>query len=202
MTRRETTYMPLSEVRSAARNPKGHDDDGIRGSIERHGIGELPLLDDRTSRLVAGHGRIAQLAAMSAAGQDPPDGVDVDPETGEWLVPVIRGWSSRSDAEAEAYLIGSNKLTMNGGWNEAQLTQVLSDLSEEGLLALTGFDEAELTALLLHDGPEPMPDPGDADTDQPGDAWGVVVVCRDEAEQTALLARLAGDGHTVRALMT
>jgi hypothetical protein len=195
--------MRLSEVRAAVRNPKGHDDDGIRGSIERHGIAELPLIDERTGRLVAGHGRIKQLTAMSAAGQDPPDGVDVDPDSGEWLVPVTRGWSSRSDAEAEAYLVASNKLTMNGGWDdERQLTQILSGLADEGLLALTGFSEDELTDLLLHDGPEPMPEPGDADTDAPGDAWGVVVVCRDEHEQTDLLAKLAADGHTVRALMT
>lgn len=113
MNAREVAYMPLAEIVAAPRNPKRHDHTGIQASIDEHGLAELPLLDERTGRLVAGHGRIDRLAVMHAAGQDPPDGVNVDPASGAWLVPVIRGWSSRSDAAAEAYVIASNKLTMN-----------------------------------------------------------------------------------------
>src|SRR5205809_5221565 len=83
-------YVPLSEVRPAPRNPKAHLGDAIRTSIGRFGVAELPLIDERTGRLVAGHGRIDQLTAMRADGQDPPEGVRVAPDGG-WLVPVVRG---------------------------------------------------------------------------------------------------------------
>lgn len=202
MNAREVAYMPLAEIVAAPRNPKRHDHTGIQASIDEHGLAELPLLDERTGRLVAGHGRIDRLAVMHAAGQDPPDGVNVDPASGAWLVPVIRGWSSRSDAAAEAYVIASNKLTMNGGWDTAILGPMLGDLGDQGLLELTGFDEAELAALLDNTPAETLPEEGDADVDDQNPTWGVVVVCRDEQEQVDLLRRLTDEGHTVKALMS
>jgi hypothetical protein len=193
--------MPLPLIEAAPRNPKRHDAAGIRVSIERHGVAELPLLDERTGRLVAGHGRCDQLAAMHRAGQDPPDGVQVGAD-GIWLVPVLRGWASRSDAEAEAYVVASNKLTMNGGWDTTELPDILTDLAQQGLLGLTGFDEDELAKLL--DGGasgDSLPEEGDADVDDVDPTWGVVVICRSEQEQVDLLQRMADEGRTVKALM-
>ncbi len=42
----------------AARNPKWNAEEEIRWSIGRFGLAELPLLDERTGLLVAGHGRV------------------------------------------------------------------------------------------------------------------------------------------------
>lgn len=150
---RRVEYQPLATIESALRNPKLHDQDGIRTSIDRFGLGELPLIDERTGRLVAGHGRLDDLAARRSAREDPPDGVRIDPASGDWLIPVIRGWASRSDPEAEAYLVASNKLTTKGGWDDAELAQVLADLADQDLLALTGFTDAEIEKL-IGDGPD------------------------------------------------
>lgn len=156
MADRFVEYMRLDEINTAERNPKLHDHQGIRRSIEHHGVGELPLLDERTDRLVAGHGRIAQLAEMHTDGQSPPDGVKVA-DDGMYLVPVTRGWSSRSDADAEAYLIGSNRLSENGGVDEHLMTEMLGDLAGDNLLDLTGYDEGDLAALeALYGAPEPV----------------------------------------------
>jgi len=144
---RRLEYVRLDEIHPAGRNPKGHDGASIARSIEHHGLGELPLRDDRTGRLVAGHGRLEQLLAMHAAGDGPPDGVTVDPADGMWRMPVIAGWASRSDADAEAYLIGSNQITTAGGWNEAGLALVLRDLQEADLAGLTGFDDETITVI-------------------------------------------------------
>jgi hypothetical protein len=146
---REVGHVPLAQITGAVRNPKRHDGTGIAASIARFGLGELPMLDERTGRLVAGHGRIDQLAAMHAAGQPPPDGIQTD-EHGGWLVPVIRGWASGSDAEADAYLVASNQLTVAGGWDEPELAALLAGLAaaDATLLAVTGLGEDDLDRLL------------------------------------------------------
>jgi hypothetical protein len=153
MAERRIEYVLLSTIEAAPRNPKQHAMSAIRASIDRFGLGELPLIDERTGRLVAGHGRLDDIAERHRAGQHAPDGVRLD-DSGNWLVPVIRGWASRSDAEAEAYLVASNKLTTRGGWDNEALAEVLSDLSDQGLLELSGFTDAELAALAGDSGDE------------------------------------------------
>lgn len=163
---RYVDYVPLDQVKPASRNPKRHDSAGINRSINHHGLAELPLLDERTGRLVAGHGRHEQLTVMRDTGQQAPDGIRVD-NTGAWHMPVIRGWSSRSDADADAYLIGSNEWTIRGGWDETGLAQVLSDLAKADLLDLTGYNTDDLDALLGTDdfdaGPTGLDESGRAD---------------------------------------
>lgn len=190
-TARRVEPMPLSSIRPAPRNPKAHAREEIQNSIVRFGLAELPLVDERTGRLVAGHGRVDQLTAMRDAGQDPPNGVGVDPATGEWMVPVIRGWASRSDPDAEAYLVGSNNLTVLGGWDERELAELLTNLNDVDptLLAVTGFTDEDLAALLAEEedgGPPPgrtdpddTPEPPAEPISKPGDLWilGVGASC-------------------------
>lgn len=147
MVDRYVDYVPLDQVELAARNPKGHDGAGINRSINHHGFAELPLFDERTGRLVAGHGRHEQLATMYAAGDEPPDGIRVDGD-GTWRMPVIRGWASRSDADADAYGVASNRLVELGGWNERELAAVLSSLDDLDLVATAGYTAADLDELL------------------------------------------------------
>ena len=142
-------YVPLGDIQFAQRNPKGHDIDGIGGAIDLHGMGELPLIDERTGALVAGHGRIIALRDRQAQGGSPPDGLEIDGE-GRWLAPVIRGWRSSSDAAAESYLIGSNQWVMAGGWeDETELLAMLEHLAEtdQALLTATGYDPSGVEQL-------------------------------------------------------
>jgi hypothetical protein len=145
---RRVDYLDLDEIQLAPRNPKLHDTEGIARSIGHFGLAELPLLDERTERLVAGHGRIADLRNRRAAGGTPPAGVRLEGE--RWLVPVLRGWASTSDADAEAYLLTSNKLVENGGWDDSALRQMLADAAATDfeLTLLAGFDPGELDALI------------------------------------------------------
>lgn len=179
---RRLDHVALSEIKRARRNPKRHDAAEIEASLHRFGVGELPLIDERTGLLVAGEGRIRQLEAMYAAdpGQ-PPDGVQIDPGGGEWLVPVIRGWASADDHEADAYLIMSNRLSERGGWDLLGLADMLVGL--DGDLDGVGYSPEEIDALIAESGylpedadalaeldtaplhdlltePEPEPEPG------------------------------------------
>jgi hypothetical protein len=158
VTDRRIEYVPLPEIQKALRNPKRHDRQGIAASVGKFGLVEVPTIDERTGRLVAGHGRLQDLTDRHAAGQTPPDGVQLDAD-GVWLIPVNRGWGSRSDAEAEAYLAASNKLTENGGWHHDQLDAMLADVAavDLDLAAATGFSVDYLSDLL--DTPDTPNDP-------------------------------------------
>lgn len=174
--RRHTVYMPLDEVLRAPRNPKLHAKNIIAGSMSHFGVVELPALDERTGRLVAGHGRLDDWQRRRDTGENPPDGVDVD-TNGDWLVPVTRGWASRSDMDAEAYLIVSNRSTELGGYDNEGLAEVLVDLRDEDadLLALTGYDEGDVDDLVKLTTPPDLDELADAlGEPEADDAWPVI----------------------------
>jgi hypothetical protein len=160
---RRVEYVPLGDL-AAMRdpaNPKGHDLDSIVASIQRFGFTVPVVVDERTGRLAAGHGRVEALEVLCAADPaTPPDGVHRDGDRG-WLVPAVRGWSSRDDAEARAFLVADNRLTEAGGWDDAALAALLRDLAASGVDVRTGvgFSDDDLAALL--DAPTFAPDPGD-----------------------------------------
>lgn len=135
-------YTPIFKLAGWKRNPKLHDIPGIQASLRRHGFVEPIVLDDRTQRIVAGHGRLEAVIAMHAAGEEPPRRVVV--KDGAWLVPVLRGASFEDESEAEAYLVGSNFLTAKEGWDEAELAAMLAEIPD---LTGTGIDDAELERL-------------------------------------------------------
>src|SRR5208282_3792024 len=89
-------YLPLDELKGAERNPKNHSIGELRRSIDRFGFAEAIVVDGRTGRLVAGHGRVEALRARKGAGEAAPDGVQL--QGGNWLVPVQMGWASKDDA--------------------------------------------------------------------------------------------------------
>lgn len=133
--------MKLSKIRSADRNPKNHSVALLNQSMSRFGVAELPLLDERTGKLVAGHGRLKALREMHEKGEPAPK--DVTVVDGEWLVPVQRGWASKDDAAASAYLLASNKTTELGGWDSKELDALLVELGADQLTG-TGFDASDL----------------------------------------------------------
>lgn len=157
---RRVEYMALSAILPATRNPKRHDAEGIRASLARFGVADLPVLDERTGRLVSGHGRLDQFAYLAQLPPTAladyvgrpglPSGVRADPASGEWLVPVVRGWASASDAEADAYVIAANKLAVNGDWDDTELARMLADLvgADPDLAGLAGFDPRELDDIM------------------------------------------------------
>jgi len=139
-------YMPLSKLRRWPRNPKDHDLGTLHQSISRFGFVSPIIIDERTGKLVAGHGRLDVLQQKKVAGEKPPARIK---EVGdEWYVPVIRGISFNSDEEAEAYAIADNRTTELGGWDEVRLAEVLSDLAAADALEGVGWDADDIDALL------------------------------------------------------
>jgi hypothetical protein len=140
-------YMALSDLLRTERNPKKHDLPSLRASMLRWGFTQPLAIDERTGKLVKGHGRIEVLQEMKKAGGKPP--LRVTAKAKEWFAPVGRGLSFANDRETEAYLIAANQLTTAGGWDDGLLGSMLAqlqgaDISFEGL----GFDQGTLNTML------------------------------------------------------
>lgn len=127
------TYRPTDVLEPYARNSRTHSErqvEQIAASITEFGFTQ-PILVDGKNGIIAGHGRL--LAALSLGMAE---------------VPTIE-LSALSEAQKRAYVIADNKLTLNGGWDDAVLADELKALGEEGFdLSLTGFDDVELVSFL------------------------------------------------------
>lgn len=161
MAKRRLVYVPIDELPSADRNPKAHDQSSTEKSIVRFGFMEPAVLDERTGKLVAGHGRRDTLLEMRDRGEDAPDGIVIDKRKG-WTAPLVRGWASKDDAEAEAAGVALNRIG-EGLWHLQTLTAVLDDVrgTEYGLDGL-GYTPADLD--LMHaqlDAAAATPEPKD-----------------------------------------
>jgi ParB-like chromosome segregation protein Spo0J len=158
---RHIEHLALDDIPRAPRNPKTHELAKLKASIAKYGVTVAGILDERTGRLVAGHGRLQALQEMADAGQDPPPGIAV--EEGEWRVPVVRGWASANDSEAEGYLLADNRTGELGSWDERILAEVLDDLAEYNvdLLDIAGYSFDDLDDLVASMGDvevmEPQP---------------------------------------------
>ena len=142
-------YLPLRELQRFPRNPKRHDEESIQASIRRWGYIQPIVIDERTGRIVAGHGRLDALSAMRDAGQEPPERIRA--AEGDWLAPVLRGVQFDSHREAEAFLLADNQTTIAGGYDEPALAAMLRDLRDEQVPIIGWSDEerAKLTGAAM-----------------------------------------------------
>lgn len=166
MTTRHIVYMDVRKLEPADRNPKDHDLPTIIALLRRFGFRTPAELDERTGKLLAGHGRRQAVMRMWENGEPPPAGVIVD-DDGEWLVPVLRGGTETvNDTEAEAYIIGHNKSGESGGWINRTLAEMLEDvITEDAPLQETlGFSFDDIDELLRKIDPETI---GEQDPDKP-----------------------------------
>ena len=120
-----------------ARNARTHSKEQIlqlRSSLREFGFVN-PVIVDKDYNIIAGHGRV--LAAKAE---------------GMTEVPCVFA-EHLTEAQKKAYILTDNRLALNAGWDEELLALELAELSEAGYdLALTGFDGAEIDALLAEDG--------------------------------------------------
>lgn len=144
----------LSELVQLPRNPKEHDVPSIRGSICRFGFTEIVVINTRTGRLVAGHGRDKALTDLqndppiNDSGHYPqgyyqtdtgdwlPKGITLA-DDGEWLIP--NWFVDVLEAEEEPLALALNQLTIKGGWNIEQLGDVLREISAHSADAVHGL---------------------------------------------------------------
>jgi len=139
-------YMRLSDLKEDPCNPKAHDEKAIEESIRHFSIIEPFVIDGRTGFLVSGHGRRKALLSICENKGPLPNGASID-EEGYWTVPVVTGWSSKSDREAHAALIALNRTTELGGWVDETLLSLLDELQEMDDDYPLGFTDEDREAL-------------------------------------------------------
>ena len=148
-----------------ARNPRTHSEEQIAQlvrSIRENGFVN-PVLVDEFGNVIAGHGRI--LAAQ---------------QIGLTELPVIV-LDHLTETQAQKLRIADNRITENGGWNEAILQAELAALHAEKVdLTSLGFAELELKKILdeLESQGEPIdenaaPAPPDQPITRVGDLWNM-----------------------------
>ena len=213
-------YFPLDTIAGWPRNPKLHADAEIDESFERFGFVAPAIRDERTQRLVAGHGRLERLIAWRDMGKPAPKRIEVRDEDGAWLMPVVCGVAFDNEQEAEAYLLADNQITMLRGWDGPKLQAIGDELINGAGLLGTGFDEESIRAEMearvegangsMSDGDHAGPDPGllgsPAGTNIPEskykEQYGVIVVCADAAEQERIYNALKDHGYNCKVVVT
>jgi hypothetical protein len=143
--------MPVGDLPVADVNPKKHELSAIKDSIKRFGFVSPIVMNEATGKLLAGHGRREATLILQAEGAEPPTRVVVDPVTGDWLVPVLRGIRFDNESDARAYLLADNRLTELGGWDTEALVgelRALAELDDPSALIGMGWDDKELAKLL------------------------------------------------------
>jgi hypothetical protein len=199
-------YLRLTEIQTAKRNAKKHAKEQIQGSINRFGYTAPMLLDERTGRLVAGHGRLSALRALKARDQAPPARIEVDSD-GDWLVPVLRGIAFNSEAEAEAYLLADNRLTELGGYDDQALQEILRSVNADtGTLEGTGWSTDDIAAALEAEGAPADGAAADgeddaADEDEAEEVrYDLLIRCDSEDARKSAFERLRAQGFEVEVL--
>lgn len=149
-------YMTLEELEGWPRNPKRHDIKKISGSMREFGYVDPIIIDEKTKKIVAGHGRLDSLKVLRGQGKEPPERIKV--KDGQWSVPVLRGVSFKSEKDAERFLIADNR-SAEGGWDNRVLVDILSDYVEEdeALLTAIGFETKDYDKLVAELEKEPPP---------------------------------------------
>jgi DNA modification methylase len=187
---------PLAALVPYARNARTHSDEQIAqiaASIREWGF-TVPVLVDEGGTIIAGHGRVLAASRLGL---------------GEVPVMVARGWS---EAQKRAYAIADNKLTENGGWDDALLKIEFADLESLGFdLPLMGFSEADLADLTNSNGEaselphnvDDIPDKPEHPITRPGDVWQLGrhrLICGD-CRDPSIVAR-AVDGVMINLAFT
>ena len=140
----------------------------------------LPVLVDKDTVLIAGHGRL--LAA---------------PMAGVTEVPAIRH-SDLTPEQADAYRIADNRLAEMASWNNKKLTGELTRLRDKGVnIEVTGFSMQELARRLpSRDTSDVVVEPPEDPVTEPGQVWVMGdhrLICGDSTDPLVVARLLSGE---------
>jgi len=137
-------YHRLQDLIKMERNPKLHSEK-IKDSFARFGFVDPVLIDEGSGKLVAGHGRLEKLEEERDSGKPPPKRIKLD-QNGAWCIPVIRGVTFESEEDAEEYGATANLLTVEGGFDEAELQRMVEEFDHD-IIAAEAVLEADIAEI-------------------------------------------------------
>jgi ParB-like chromosome segregation protein Spo0J len=126
--------VPLSTLKEDPQNARVHPDRNMAAiveSLKAFGQVEPLVVREGSDIVIGGNGR---LVAMRQLGWEKAKVVVVDVD----------------DAKASALAIALNRTAELAEWDEQKLSELLSAITEDSLLAATGFDDKELRKLVAN----------------------------------------------------
>jgi len=177
-------WWPIDRVRPYDGNPRTISPaaiDKVAASLTTFGWRQ-PLVVDADGVLIVGHTRLAAAQKL-----------------GLTEVPVHVADTLSAD-QVRAYRLADNRTHDEATWDEDLLAAELAKVKEADLIAVTGFDTAELDRYLAALAGAPAP--GDVGATENGfeyqEKYGVIVECVDEAQQKRVFDELTAAGHKCR----
>lgn len=175
---------PIDRVRPYDGNPRTISPaaiDKVAASLTAFGWRQ-PLVVDANGVLIVGHTRLAAARKLGLAE-----------------VPVHVADTLTAD-QVRAYRLADNRTHDEAAWDEEALAAELAKVKEADLIAVTGFDTAELDRYLAELAGAPAPAGVGATENgfEYQEKYGVIVECRDEAQQKRVFDELTAAGHTCR----
>jgi ParB-like chromosome segregation protein Spo0J len=172
----------IDSLRADPANVRTHSQrniDAIKASLQRFGQ-QRPIVVNADGMVIAGNGTLQ--AAI---------------ELGWSEIEVVR--TSLEGADAIAFAVADNRTSELAAWNDEALAEQLQQLSEidPALMAATGFSLDEMNAML---GGERSADR--ADVAMPELQYRIIVLCKDEHDQSELFERLRAEGIECQLLMS
>jgi ParB-like chromosome segregation protein Spo0J len=128
-----TVQKPVSWLKPNPRNARTHSDAQIAKLATLISVfgWRSPILADEAGNILAGHGRLKAALLI---------GLDTVP------VCIADGWTEEQKAQ---FALADNRIALESGWDDELLAIELGDLQAAGAdMALTGFDDGEVAALL------------------------------------------------------
>ncbi len=170
----EIKYMSTREIRRWDKNPKKHDLEALIRSIKKYGYRDAVIFDSTLNAVVAGNGRAEALERMRTRGEAVPRGIRA--EGNDWLMPVQVGIDAASVAEAIAFAVDHNNLTILGGdftnidmaelWDPKAYIELLEQ--NQGVLPVS-VTSADLPQLRAHYEPPPKENGNGAGEESPSE---------------------------------
>jgi ParB-like chromosome segregation protein Spo0J len=167
-------WVPISSVTPDQNNARRHGKknlDTVKSSLHRFGQ-QKPIVVDSQNVVRCGNGTLA--AALMLGWKN---------------IAIVR--SDLAGSEMAAFAIVDNRSAELAEWDHDVLVSGLGSIAEDGIdLTELGFDANDLKKLLGDDLPKSDSEP----------KFLVVIECRSEDAQIAMLNRLQGDGISCRAM--
>lgn len=151
------TYVPLTDLTPAPRNPKRHELELLIDAIRMHGLVEVPVVDERTQCVLHGHGRREALIEMQGRGMTTP---------AESCSTRTRGGSYPYCAAGPPSLTTRQKPSRSNstasparGWDPREFAAVLEDLAtgDAELFDSLAIPADEMDKLFSQVDPETLP---------------------------------------------
>ena len=171
--------MNIDDLIPYENNPRNNDDavEAVAHSIDEFGF-KVPIVVDKDKVIVAGHTR---LKAAELLGLD--------------TVPVIVA-DDLTENQVKAFRLADNKVGELADWDFSKLEEELTEIDDIDMSDF-GFDDISEESTEENDETN-----SDMSHFNYKEQYGVIVMCKDEAEQEKIYTRLIDEGYECKVVAT